>query len=1625
MYARFGVTYGLFCAALAALGLLLCRPALAEGVRYTTTDLACVITAVADGAGDTRTVTVDRGAQDGLVVGWRGTVHTPLGKDKARARLDIGRAEVTAADPRTATVRVTMPAPTGVTLVRAGDVVMLRARVPLLAARSVLWLAACCHFDFIDSFTNTPYLDYRALYAGETPEAVEKVYAAMVADLRKTAVEYADFEPIKQTLTGRYQGRTLLELLTNVTRDDVAAFLRYVTTDPSLYRGRTEKMNDAFGTWAVSGGMPAEEELGDLLLAAPTPAARAALVATYRDYIRSSHATLDWLDYADTLSDTPGQLDRALRLVAITVEVAKGLNATEAVWWSDYTRGSIYETVNKYPEALAAFSAAITNMRAVKAPTDVSRRILTTALLHKAAVLCELDRYADAAACCSTALPGAPNANLRLRLLKRWGIALTSLGRYAEGRAKFQAMLPLCREADDTGSLGGALLWSAYAASRLGDTAGALATYEQVLALRRTEGDRAGEAEAQGKIASQLWKQGNYQDALAHNAEALAIHRELTDDAGVADALTARGKLYWNTGQYDRSQEAHHEALRLRTALKDVPGQAQSLRELGDLARHAGTYPEAEKRYGDALALYRAAGDRSGQAEVLAEQGRVYKETEQYPAALEAYRQATALCAAIGDQAALARAQAARGEVYEALKDYPNALAAYMAALTTQRAIGAKADQAETLCSIGRMRWTLHAYADADAAFTAALALAQAQGDRTQEASIHLTLGKLNGLRYKTAAAMTHLQRALALYSSPQCSDIARQAETHLFIGDAYYAQADYTRAREAYDRTLALAQQCKEGSLVVRANDSLAWLLRAQGKADEALVRYQETLRQAEAGDDAWMLGNACHTIAVLYSDAGDNAQALAYANKALACYAKITHEYGTANVLTAIGAYYYRQGDLVQSRKYLLDALRATEKLNLKPSLITVLTDLGELAARQHDFATGLPYLQRALAICRESGTRVDTAFTLLTLNEMYRELGETKTGAAAAQAFATAEGYLTEAGTLTSTLAIPSMAVDVLYARGRLAAARRQYPAAEARLREAAVQGGTINARHRLWEIQYQLCLVYKAQGKLRDAETACRASIAVLDALRAKAAGGDTGRETFLRSKIHVYEQMAELLGRINATERDPAARARRAEEAQAFIALARFQVLQQTARGVTIGDAAVDASLQRYERVLRSQEGLTEERTAAVAAGNAEKAARLDKTLAGNEDELAALFADIKAADADLDARLKFDPRRLADSVRDLPAKTTLLAFFPGQEGLHIWVYTAAGFTEWRQVGVTRAQLATLIGRYRAQITDVIAHLERRERIGKGFGPEAERDARNPEWYRTNIATLRQTLAQLYATLIKPVEGSLAGSEQLLILPYGQLCYLPFEALVDDAGAFANARWRFAYVVSEAHLRDTLHTLATPRPADGDTWVAFADPRGRLGSSLDEAREIAPLFARHEIHSKETGDATADTVRALRADCTILHFATHGMLNGERPSLTYLEMATPPGDGTLSQKDVYLLKGRVPAFKQHAVRLVTLSACETALAQNSPEAEVLGMPDAFTMAGAQAVVASLWSVYTYTTSDFMVQFYQRYVQEGHEKSRALQEAKTQLLNDANGRYAHPFYWAPFILFGNWR
>lgn len=267
--------------------------------------------------------------------------------------------------------------------------------------------------------------------------------------------------------------------------------------------------------------------------------------------------------------------------------------------------------------------------------------------------------------------------------------------------------------------------------------------------------------------------------------------------------------------------------------------------------------------------------------------------------------------------------------------------------------------------------------------------------------------------------------------------------------------------------------------------------------------------------------------------------------------------------------------------------------------------------------------------------------------------------------------------------------------------------------------------------------------------------------------------------------------------------------------------------------------------------------------------------------------------------------------------------------------------------------------------------------------------------------------------RLYDWLIRPIAGDLreAGIRTLVVAPDGVLRLIPFAAL-HDGERFLSQHFGMATVPGL--------TLT----AAGEGGAVDARP---LLAGLSEARQgFRPLPAvpgeLYAIQSLLGGKVLLDTDYTMenlktafsRTDYSLIHLATHGEFGGSSEETFLL---TSEGRLTMDRLERFIDLGR---FRDTPVELLTLSACQTALGDVR---SALGLGGVAVKAGARSALATLWSVDDEATSLTVRTFYEAFGRPATDKAGALQRAQARLIQDET--FAHPAYWAPFLLIGNWR
>jgi CHAT domain-containing protein len=284
--------------------------------------------------------------------------------------------------------------------------------------------------------------------------------------------------------------------------------------------------------------------------------------------------------------------------------------------------------------------------------------------------------------------------------------------------------------------------------------------------------------------------------------------------------------------------------------------------------------------------------------------------------------------------------------------------------------------------------------------------------------------------------------------------------------------------------------------------------------------------------------------------------------------------------------------------------------------------------------------------------------------------------------------------------------------------------------------------------------------------------------------------------------------------------------------------------------------------------------------------------------------------------------------------------------------------------------------------------------------------------------------------ELYALLIEPAEQQLRGIETICIIPDSFLWNVPFQALMTTNDHYLIEDHAVYYAPSLSVLRKM--NGAGKRSKMNPSLIAFGNPV--IGQDEQHNTELCPLQdAETEVNSIAKGfgpadskvfigrEATEKTFRALASNYSILHLATHGVIDNRQPLYSHLLLTKTEGD---PESDGSLEAREIMDMDLHA-DLVVLSACETANGKISSGEGVMGLSWAFFIAGTRSMLVSQWRVDSASTSQLMASFYDdpalHKVDSNGKKASALRNAVLTLIKDQ--RYSHSYYWAAFVLVGH--
>ncbi|MDP4259835.1 MAG: CHAT domain-containing tetratricopeptide repeat protein [Bacteroidota bacterium] len=307
-------------------------------------------------------------------------------------------------------------------------------------------------------------------------------------------------------------------------------------------------------------------------------------------------------------------------------------------------------------------------------------------------------------------------------------------------------------------------------------------------------------------------------------------------------------------------------------------------------------------------------------------------------------------------------------------------------------------------------------------------------------------------------------------------------------------------------------------------------------------------------------------------------------------------------------------------------------------------------------------------------------------------------------------------------------------------------------------------------------------------------------------------------------------------------------------------------------------------------------------------------------------------------------------------------------------------------------------------------------------------------AERPPAFKEHILSLRKELdageegekgkvnafiGDLSAQLIAPIFEKIRDKRRLVVIPFNEIAYIPFELLqIPSTGRILIHDFAISYNYSANFL---IHSSARGKESYRVLAMApFAEktPAGRFSRLPTSGSEVTGLPGSVLLDR----EATKMSFMSLSPNYPIVHLATHAVANDLDPTGSFIAFYDPGGTtpDTLSR----LYEEEIAHLDLHSLRLVILSACETGKGQVINGEGIISLSRAFSYAGSRSIMTTLWRADDSATS-IIARRVHAYLQAGEPADEALRKAKLDYLNDPDieARFKHPSYWAPLVLVGD--
>ncbi|NEO49152.1 MAG: tetratricopeptide repeat protein [Moorea sp. SIO4A3] len=897
---------------------------------------------------------------------------------------------------------------------------------------------------------------------------------------------------------------------------------------------------------------------------------------------------------------------------------------------------------------------------------------------------------------------------------------------------------------------------------------------------------------------------------------------------------------------------------------------------------------------------------------------------------------------------------------------FPEGLESWQQALVIYNQIRNRKSEAKSLGNLGLAYYHVGDYKKAIDYYQNSLAIHREIGDHKGEANSLTNLG----LAYKNLGqyqkAIDYYQNSLAI--KKKIGDRLGEACSLTNLGLAYDNLGEYNKAIDYHQNSLAIARAIgyREGEV-----NSLNNLGGAYGYLEElkkAIDYLEQSLNIARKIGYRKGEAMSLHNLRNVYFNLGDYKKAIDYYQQSIAIKRKIGDRLGQANSLNNLGSAYGHLGDYSKAIDYYQQSIAIKRKIGDRNGEAASLNNLGSAYGHLGDYQKAIDHYQKSLVIDRDIGDRNGEAASLNNLGSAYRHVGDYKKA--------------------------------INYYQGSLAIARDIGD----RLGEAYSLGNLGNVYINLGDYfkgidyhQDSLAIQREIGDRLGEANSLIGLGIIYDNLGKYKKAIDYQQNSLAIAREIGNRKGEASSLNNIGATF----LKKNHLKQAQThvFDAIKIWEDIRQD-----LGNED-DWKISIFEQQSRSYRLLQQ---VLVAQGKPKQALEISER-GRNRALIDLLAAQLSETTQKTKAPTLKDIQEIAKQQQ-----ATLVEYSIVDDQIYIWVIAPTGEITFRSNTLPQdTTLAELVKVSRLQIGV------------RGRGNQNPASPPNPN--NSN------PLQELYQVLITPIVDLLPEkeSDRIIFIPHHSLFLVPFAALLDDNHKYLIENHTILTAPSIQSLsftRKNWHRVqdsnGTPLIVGNPTMPSIIGEEQKPLDSLPGAETEALTIAQLLNTTAVIGPlATESTIVEKMANASLIHLATHGLVDGiyYRGAIA-LAPDEPDHDGFLTSDEILIGYG-LPEKSLLNAKLVVLSACDTGRGEIKGEG-VVGLSRSLIAAGVPSLVVSLWQVPDDDTVKLMTEFYTNIYTHKMDKAKAMREAMLSMINDGDGN-PDPKAWAAFTVIGEAR